>query len=74
MKISVGSTRSELEEKLAKHIADEILRSNLAISRIHSNQSIRRIMEQELKKELKRKEIQGDEFDQIQELPDEEVF
>lgn len=68
------SNRSELEGKLAKHIADEILRTNLAISRIHSNQSIRKIMEQELRKELKRKEQGHDEFDNIQELPEEEVF
>lgn len=31
-------------------------------------------MEQELKKELKRKQLEGDEFDRIQILPDEEVF
>jgi len=51
--VSGKSDRSELEDKLAKHIADEILRTNMAMAKIHSNQSIRKIMEAELKKQLK---------------------
>lgn len=45
-----------LEERLAKHIADELLRNNMAMRNVHSNASIRKIQEQELKKELQAQE------------------
>jgi len=44
-KASVKSKNSDIENRIAKHIADEILRTNMAISKIHSNTSIRKIME-----------------------------
>ena len=72
MKVSGKSNKSELEDKLAKHLADEILRTNMAISKIHSNQSIRKIMEAELKKQLKNQKTEpADEFEM---LPDPEEF
>lgn len=43
---------AQLEERMAKHIADELLRNNMALHQIHSNQSVRRIMDQLIKKEL----------------------
>jgi len=49
---NVDSNAVALEERLAKHIADELLRSNMALRNVHSNQSIRKIMERELKKQL----------------------
>lgn len=45
-----------LEERLAKHIADELLRNNMAMRNVHSNQSVRKIMERELQKELRMEE------------------
>ena len=44
--------QQQLEERLAKHIADELLRNNPALARIHSNQSVRKVMEKELQKQL----------------------
>jgi len=48
----------------------------MAISKIHSNSSIRQIMEKELKKELRQKQAiaeSGDEFANLPEL-DEEYY
>merc|ERR1711998_733271 len=50
-KTNADSSAVVLEERLAKHIADEILRSNMAIRNVHSNQSIRKLLEKELRKE-----------------------
>lgn len=56
---SVSSGRSgavPFEERLAKHIADEMLRNNPALARIHSNHSVRKILEQELQKQIQQEQ------------------
>jgi uncharacterized membrane-anchored protein len=72
----VTSNQSDLENRIAKHIADEILRTNMAMSKIHSNQSIRRIMEQELKSQLKHKQanLDGDGLEALNEDEMEELY
>ena len=54
--------KADLEDRIAKHIADEILRTNMAMGKIHSNQSIRKIMESELQGHLrsKKQNLDGD--------------
>jgi len=46
-----------LEERIAKHVADEILRNNTQIRQVHSNNSIRKMLEREAKKQME--EISG---------------
>ena len=50
--ISGKSHNANFEERLAKHIADELLRNNPALARIHSNNSVRKILEQELQRQI----------------------
>jgi len=38
-----GGSAAALEERLAKHIADELLRTNMAMRNVHSNASIRKL-------------------------------
>ncbi len=54
--MSGKSAGANFEERLAKHIADEMLRNNPALARIHSNVSVRKIIEQELQKQMLEKE------------------
>lgn len=53
---NAGKSAVALEERLAKHIADELLRTNMAMRNVHSNASIRKLQEKELRKELDAKE------------------
>lgn len=41
-----------LEERIAKHVADEILRNNTEFRHFHSNASVRRILEKEAQKHI----------------------
>ena len=41
-----------LEEKLASKIANEVLRDNQKLRGVHSNQSIKKILEKEAKRQL----------------------
>jgi len=41
-----------LEERIAKHVADEVLRNNTEFRHFHSNASVRRILEKEAQKHL----------------------
>ena len=41
-----------MEERIAKHVADEIMRNNTEFRHFHSNASIRRILEREAQKHL----------------------
>jgi len=41
-----------VEERIAKHVADEILRNNTEFRHFHSNNSVRKILEREAKKHL----------------------
>jgi len=41
-----------VEERIAKHVADEILRNNTEFRHFHSNNSIRKILEKEAKKHI----------------------
>jgi len=41
-----------LEERIAKHVADEILRNNTEFRHFHSNVSVRKILEKEAKKHM----------------------
>lgn len=53
-KLSSTQTKKQatLEERIAKHVADEILRNNTQIRHVHSNNSIRKLLEREAKKHL----------------------
>ena len=53
---------------MAKHIADQVLRSNPALARIHSNTSVRRIMEQQARQQLAQRE--NSDLDEIPEEND----
>lgn len=46
-----------VEERIAKHVADEILRNNTEFRHFHSNNSVRKILEREAKKHLE--EVKG---------------
>mmetsp|Transcript_31212 Transcript_31212/g.28391 ORF Transcript_31212/g.28391 Transcript_31212/m.28391 type:complete len:185 (-) Transcript_31212:164-718(-) len=52
--ISTASEKKQvtLEERIAKHVADEILRGNTQIRHVHSNNSIRKLLEREAQKHL----------------------
>jgi len=41
-----------LEERIAKHVADEILRGNTQFRHVHSNASVRKLLEKEAHKHL----------------------
>ncbi|CAD8164742.1 unnamed protein product [Paramecium octaurelia] len=49
---SNGDQKASLEDRIAKHVADEILNQYKNLSNIHSNSSIRKILEREAKKTL----------------------
>jgi len=53
-KSTVGDAKPQvsLEDRIAKHVADEILRGNTQIRQVHSNNSIRKILEKEARKVL----------------------
>jgi len=44
--------QTTLEERIAKHVADEILRNNTQFRHFHSNASVRRILEKEAHKHM----------------------
>ena len=46
-----------MENKLIKHIADDILQNNKYLKSIHSNQSIRRLIEGQARKHLRENNI-----------------
>jgi hypothetical protein len=50
--VTEANPKMTIEERLAKHIADEILRKNKYLRGIHSNLSLRRVLEMEAQKEL----------------------
>lgn len=52
-----------VEERIAKHVADEILRNNTEFRHFHSNNSVRKILEKEAQKHLEQsKGIRGPEI------------
>ncbi|CAD8102895.1 unnamed protein product [Paramecium primaurelia] len=54
-----GEQKASLEDRIAKHVADEILNQYKNISNVHSNSSIRKILEREAKKTLQEQSIPG---------------
>lgn len=46
------SKNVDLEERIAKLVADEVLRNYKNLSQVHSNQSIRKLLEMEAKSHL----------------------
>ncbi|CAD8186179.1 unnamed protein product [Paramecium pentaurelia] len=56
---SNGDQKASLEDRIAKHVADEILNQYKNISNVHSNSSIRKILEREAKKTLQEQCIPG---------------
>jgi len=52
--LSVTTTKKQttIEERIAKHVADEVLRNNTQFRHFHSNASVRRILEKEAQKHL----------------------
>lgn len=47
-----GGEQKTFEDRISKHIADEILRTNMAFAKVHSNASVRKMLEQEVKKHV----------------------
>jgi len=58
-KLSTTTKRNQVtvEERIAKHVADEVLRNNTEFRHFHSNASVRRILEKEAQKHIE--EIRG---------------
>ncbi|CAD8120623.1 unnamed protein product [Paramecium sonneborni] len=54
-----GDQKVSLEDRIAKHVADEILNQYKNISNVHSNSSIRKILEREAKKTLQEQSVPG---------------
>jgi hypothetical protein len=53
--ISISTTKKNVvtvEERIAKHVADEVLRNNTEFRHFHSNASVRRILEKEAQKHI----------------------
>lgn len=51
---TLSQQKMTLEEKIAKQVAEEILSNYKPLKQIHSNQSIRKILEAEARKHLER--------------------
>jgi len=49
---TTNGERKTFEDRISKHIADEILRTNMAFAKVHSNASVRKMLEQEVKKHV----------------------
>jgi len=52
MSTTTAKKQASLEERIAKHVADEILRNNTQFRHFHSNASVRRMLEKEAHKHL----------------------
>lgn len=52
MSTTTAKKQASLEERIAKHVADEILRNNTQFRHFHSNASVRKILEKEAHKHL----------------------
>ncbi|KRX04008.1 hypothetical protein PPERSA_12455 [Pseudocohnilembus persalinus] len=57
-KSTTNGEKVTIEQRLVKHIADEILRNNRFLRNIHSNSSLRALLENEAQRQLKQKEVQ----------------
>jgi len=49
---TTAKKQASLEERIAKHVADEILRNNTEFRHIHSNASLRKMLEKEAQKHM----------------------
>jgi len=52
MSTTTKKNAASLEERIAKHVADEILRNNTEFRHFHSNNSVRKILEREAQKHI----------------------
>jgi len=52
MSTTTKKQQASIEERIAKHVADEILRNNTQFRHFHSNASVRRILEKEAQKQI----------------------
>jgi hypothetical protein len=60
---TTAKKQATIEERIAKHVADEVLRNNTQFRHFHSNASVRRILEKEAQKHLEEaKGIRGPEI------------